>query len=135
MRFKSIFTRKEHIDQVNKTDGQMIFCEDSGELYFDTPDNDRVQVGFKGHTRTFNILLNKDNWTNNGIEYVQMPDYSTEIFRGKLYDDSVNVVITPSQNNTEIINIIARPNGDNTRLEFVSDILPTTDIIMNVMTV
>lgn len=134
MRFRSIFTKKDEVDKINNTQGQMIFCEDSGDLFFDTPNNERVPVN-SGQSKTYNILLKKESWTNNGIDYVQLPDYSTDIFKGKLYDDNINIVISLSDNNTEIINIQARANNDKTRLEFVSDILPTTDIIMNVITV
>ena len=135
MRLKGIFTKKTDIEAVSKTTGQMVFCEDSGELFFDTPSNDRVPVGVSGVSKTYSILLKKESWTNNGIDYVQLPDYSAEIFKGKLYDENINIVVSPSDNNTEFINIFARPNSDGTRLEFVSDILPTTDIIMNIMSV
>lgn len=135
MRFKSIFTKKNDINNVDQDTGQMVLCEDSGELYFDTPTNGRVLVGSSGLSKTYSITLPQDSWTYNGTDYVQLPDYSTEIFRGKMYDDDINVVVTPSQLNTENININARVSEDGTRLEFVADILPTTDIIMNIMTV
>lgn len=135
MRRIGIFTNRDQLEQVNKDTGQVIFCEDSAEMFIDTPNHDRVPVGLNGHTKTYNITLKKENWnTNDNNEIVQLPEYSEEIFRGKYYDEKINILITPSLENTESMTIIARVNNDGTRLEFVSDILPTTDIVMTAMT-
>lgn len=135
MRNKSLFTNRDLLDQIAKNTGQVIFCEDSAEMFIDTPNHDRVPVGLNGHTKTYLITLKKEDWvTNENSEIVQSPEYPEDIFRGKYYDEKINILITPSLENTESMTIIARVNSDGTRMEFVSDILPTTDIVMSAMT-
>ena len=84
-------------------------------------------------SKHYTITLSAAQWALQGKEFIQSPLYSEEIFYGTMYDPDVNLIVSPSADYFGKYVVIARPNADETALEFVTDILPTEDIIMDII--